>query len=151
MAPIVQEEKVMRTITRLTVAGAICYAAWGCLHLMAGYNVYLVGTSIGPGMAQGRIFQDAWNLFFFGLTAIGVALTLNIRNSKPGYWINLGVLALADTGLIFFVVIPGYMPLWPGIAGPVLWVFGFLFTTLAYLRHDAVGASRPSASAFGHG
>ena len=29
------------------------------------------------------------------MTAIGVALTLNIRNSKWGYWINLGILALA--------------------------------------------------------
>jgi hypothetical protein len=131
-------------MTKLTVAGAACYAVWGCLHLFAGYSVYSVGISMNPGMAQGRVFQDAWNLFFFGLTAIGVALTLNIRNSKPGYWINLGVLALADTGLIFFVLIPGYMPLWPGIAGPVLWVLGFLFTTLAYLRYDAVGASRPS-------
>jgi hypothetical protein len=28
------------------------------------------------------------------------------------------------TGLIFFVLIPGYMPLWPGLAGPVLWILG---------------------------
>jgi hypothetical protein len=131
-------------ITKLTVAGAACYALWGCLHLSAAHSVYLVGTSMNPGMAQGRVFQDAWNLLFFGLTAIGVALTLNIRNNKWGYWINLGVLALADTGLIFFVLVPGYMPLWPGVAGPVLWILGFSFTTLAYLQYDAAGASRPS-------
>ena len=138
-------------ITMLTTAGAACYVIWGCLHLFAGYSVYSVGTSMSPGMAQGRVFQDAWNLLFFGITAIAIALTLNIRNSTWGYWINLGVLALADTGLIFFVLIPGYMPLWPGIAGPVLWALGFLFTTLAYLRHNAVEVSRPSASTFGHG
>jgi hypothetical protein len=33
-------------------------------------------------MAQGRVFQDAWNLLFFGVTAIAVALTLNIRNMR---------------------------------------------------------------------
>jgi hypothetical protein len=44
---------------------------------------------------RGRLHQGGWNLFFFGVTAIGVALTLNIRNSKWGYWINLGILALA--------------------------------------------------------
>jgi len=38
---------------------------------------------------------------------------------------NLGVLALADTGLIFFILAPGYMPLWPGVAGPVLWILGW--------------------------
>jgi len=131
-------------ITSLTIAGAACYAVWGLLHLNAAHSVYLVGTSMSPGMPQGRVFQDAWNLLFFGLTAIGVALTLNIRNSKWGYWINLGVLALADTGLIFFVLVPGYMPLWPGLAGPILWMAGFVLTTLAYVRHDAHAVARPS-------
>ena len=72
-------------------------------------------------------------LLFFGVTAIAVALTLNIRNSTWGYWINLGVLALADTGLIFFVLMPGYMPLWPGLAGPARWC-SVEFTTLAYFQ-----------------
>jgi hypothetical protein len=98
-------------------------------------------------MAQGRVFQDAWNLLFFGVTAIAVALTLNIRNSAWGYWINLSVLALADTGLIFFVLIPGYMPLWPGLAGPVLWALGLIFTTLAYLRRHP--SSPPMTRRFG--
>jgi hypothetical protein len=122
------------SVTKLSIAGAICYTLWGILHLQAAYAVYHVGAALEPGMAQGRVFQDAWNLLFFGVTAIAVALTLNIRNSAWGYWINLSVLALADTGLIFFVLIPGYMPLWPGLAGPVLWVLGLVFTTLAYLR-----------------
>jgi hypothetical protein len=65
---------------------------------------------------------------------------LNIRNNAWGYWINFSVLALADTGLIIFVLIPGYMPLWPGLGGPILWVLGWAFTTLAYLRR---GNPRP--------
>jgi hypothetical protein len=121
-------------VTKLSVVGAIFYALWGCLHLQAAYAVYHVGAALAPGMAQGRVFQNAWNLLFFGVTAIVIALTLNIRNSAWGYWINLGVLTLADTGLIFFVLIPGYLPLWPGVAGPVLWILGWIFTTLAYLR-----------------
>jgi hypothetical protein len=62
-------------------------------------RVYHVGVALEPGMARGRVFQDAWNLLFFGVTAIVIALILNIRNNAWGYWINLGVLALADTGL----------------------------------------------------
>ncbi|HZC98232.1 MAG TPA: hypothetical protein VE267_19315 [Bradyrhizobium sp.] len=134
------------TMTKLSVAGAICYVLWGCLHLMAAYAVYRVGAALAPGMAQARIFQDSWNLLFFGVTGIAVALTLNIRNNAWGYWINLGVLALADTGLIFFVLIPGYMPLWPGVAGPVLWILGGLFTTLGYFRMAPVkGGIDPTA------
>jgi fumarate reductase subunit D len=89
------------SITKMSLAGAICYALWGGLHLQAAYAVYHVGVALEPGMARGRVFQDAWNLLFFGVTAIVVALILNIRNNAWGYWINLGVLALADTGLIF--------------------------------------------------
>jgi hypothetical protein len=129
-------------ITKLSLAGAICYALWGCLHLQAAYAVYRVGAALEPGMAQGRVFQDAWNLLFFGVTAIVIALTLNIRNSAWGYWINLGVLTLADTGLIFFILVPGYMPLWPGVAGPVLWILGWIFTTVAYFRR--LPPQRPS-------
>jgi hypothetical protein len=125
---------VRSSISKLSVVGAICYALWGCLHLQAAYAVYHVGVALEPGMVQGRVFQDAWNLLFFGVTAIAVALTLNIRNNAWGYWINLGILALADTGLIIFVLVPGYMPLWPGLAGPILWVLGWALTTLAYLR-----------------
>jgi hypothetical protein len=125
---------VRSSITKLSIAGAICYAIWGCLHLQAAFAVYHVGAALEPGMAQARVFQDSWNLLFFGVTAIAVALILNIRNSAWGYWINLGVLALADTGLIIFVLIPGYMPLWPGLAGPILWLLGLAFSTLAYLR-----------------
>jgi hypothetical protein len=131
-------------ITALSIVGAACYAAWGCLHLMAGYNVYLVGVPLEPSMVKGRVFQDAWNLFFFGATAISVALILNIRNSKWGYWINLWVTSLADTGLIFFVLIPGYWSWWPGLAGPILWGFGFTFTTLAYVRNVPAAMPRPS-------
>ena len=129
-------------ITKLSLAGAICYALWGCLHLQAAYAVYRVGAALEPGMAQGRVFQDAWNLLFFGVTAIVIALTLNIRNNAWGYWINLGVLTLADTGLIFFILVPGYMPLWPGIAGPVLWILGWIFKTVAYFRR--LPPQRPS-------
>jgi hypothetical protein len=124
-------------MTTLSVAGAICYLLWGCLHVRAAHATYRLGTTLPPGMARGRVIQNAWNLLFFGITAIVVALTLNIRNSVWGYWINAGVLGVADTGLIFFVLIPGYMRLWPGLAGPVLWALGWILTTLAYVHNPA--------------
>ena len=101
--------------------------------------MYQVGAALAPGMARGRVLQDSWNLLFFGVTGIVIALTLNVRNSAWGYWINLWVLGLADTGLIFFVLVPGSLPLWPGLVGPVLWVLGGSLTTLAYLRSRAAG------------
>jgi len=54
------------SVTKLSVVGAICYALWGSLHLQAAYAVYHMGAALEPGMVQGRVFQDAWNLLFFG-------------------------------------------------------------------------------------
>ena len=69
-------------------------------------------------MVQGRVFQDAWNLLFFSIIAISVAATLNWRNSVWGYWINFATVGIADTGFIFFVLVPGYTPVWPSASGP---------------------------------
>ena len=69
-------------------------------------------------MVKKRVFQDAWNLLFFSIIAFSVAATLNWRNSVWSYWINFATLGVADTGLIFFVLVPGYAPVWPSILGP---------------------------------
>ncbi|MGA8617407.1 MAG: hypothetical protein WB660_02660 [Candidatus Sulfotelmatobacter sp.] len=90
--------------------GAVFYAIWACLHLMAAYSVYVLGRSLDSSIVQGRLFQDAWNLLFFSIIAISVAATLNWRNSVWGYWINFATFAIADTGFIFFVLVPGYTP-----------------------------------------
>ena len=47
------------SVTKLSVAGAICYPLWGCLHLQAAYVIYHVGAALEPGMVQRRVFQDA--------------------------------------------------------------------------------------------
>jgi hypothetical protein len=52
------------SVTKLSVVGAIFYALWECLHLQAAYAVYHVGAALAPGMAQGRVFRNAWNLLF---------------------------------------------------------------------------------------
>ena len=33
-------------------------------------------------------------------------------------WINFATVGIADTGFIFFVLVPGYTPVWPSILGP---------------------------------
>jgi len=62
--------------------GAVMYFIWGLLHLKAAYSVYQLGTSL-------EVFQDAWNLLFFALVGIIVAVIFNWNNSRLGYWINL--------------------------------------------------------------
>jgi hypothetical protein len=62
------------------------------------------------------------------------ALTLNWRNSPWGYWINLALIGVADIGFIVFVLLPGYIPLWPGLIGPIFWLLGLGLTTLGHAQ-----------------
>ena len=98
--------------------GAICYLIWGLLHLKAAQVVYVLGAGMPAGMVQGRLYQDAWNLLCFAIAVVALSITLNWRNHVWGYWINLGVISVADLGFIFFVLVPGYIDLIPGILGP---------------------------------
>ena len=114
--------------------GAILYAIWGLLHVFAAVQVYKLGSSIEPGMVQGRIFQDSWNLMFFAMSAIVVAVIFNWKNSRLGYWLNLAIVSVGDVGFIVTILLPGYLPLIPGIVGPVLWVLAVVFSTLGMLN-----------------
>ena len=134
----------MRTSNTTSKIGAVFYIIWACLHLVAAYSVYLLGRSLDSSMVQGRVLQDAWNLLFFSIIAISVAGTLNWRNSVWGYWINVVTLCIADTGMVFFVLVPGYIPVWPSILGPVFWVLATIFSTIALLTRTK-GATRSLA------
>jgi hypothetical protein len=110
--------------------GSVTYILWGILHIEAARKVYLLGQTLDPGMLQGRIFQDAWNLLFFAIFGIVVAIFLNWKNSRLGYWMNLTVVSAGDIGYIVFVLVPGYVPFMPGALGPILWILAVLFSTV---------------------
>ena len=110
--------------------GAVTYVLWGLLHIQAARMVYMLGNSLDAGAVQGRVFQDGFNLLFFALFAIAVAVKFNWKNDRMGYWLNLVVASAADIGFIVYVLMPGYAPMVPGAAGPVLWVLAVIFSTL---------------------
>ena len=128
-----------RTFARL---GAITYVLWGLLHIIAAQKVYQLGQSLEPGMVQGRVFQDAWNLLFFALFGSVVAVFLNWKNSRLGYWLNLVVVSAGDIGYVLFLLLPGYIPWVPGGLGPLLWVLAALLSTVAMLTGPETGRDR---------
>lgn len=115
----------------LARTGAVIYVLWGILHIVAAYKVYALGETLDPGMVQGRVFQNAWNLLFFALFGMVVGIKLNWQNSQLGFWSNLIVVSAGDIGFIVFVLLPGYLPLVPGALGPLLWVLAVIFSWLA--------------------
>ena len=111
-------------------AGAIAYIIWGLLHLDAARKVYDLGSTLEVGMVQGRVYQDAWNLVCFAVFAIVVAVAFNWKNSRLGYWLNLLAVSATDIGFIVLILIPGFLPLFPGALGPMFWLIGAALTTI---------------------
>jgi hypothetical protein len=121
----------------LARTGSILYVFWGVLHIVAAFKVYALGQSLEPGMVQGRIFQDAWNLLFFALFGTVIAIKYNWHNSKLGYWLNFVVVSSGDIGFVIFLLVPGYLPLMPGALGPLLWLLALAFSTAAIYSEKA--------------
>lgn len=115
-------------------SGAIVYVLWGLLHIKAAQLMYMLGQTQDAGALQGRIYQHAWNLLFFAIFAIVVAVTMNWNNSGLGYRLNLYVISAADIGFILFVLLPGYVPMMPGALGPILWIIALALTTIAIVQ-----------------
>ncbi|MCE9524320.1 MAG: hypothetical protein K8S25_18015 [Alphaproteobacteria bacterium] len=110
--------------------GATSYVLWGVLHMLAASEAVRLALAVEAGDIQGRLLQNAWSLAIYALVATVIAVTMNWRNSSAGYWINLVTVSAADLGFIVFILVPGYLPLWPGALGPVLWIAGAIFSTL---------------------
>jgi hypothetical protein len=50
---------------------------------------------------------------------------------------NFGIIGVADTGFIFFVLLAGYVGLWPGLLAPIFWIAGLAFSTLGLIQRRA--------------
>ncbi|MEV5010473.1 hypothetical protein AB0K74_19030 [Streptomyces sp. NPDC056159] len=68
-------------------------------------------------------------------------MTMNWRNSRTGFWINLTLVSLLDIPFILFVIVPGYAPLWPGLQGPIAWVIAATCAAVGLAAHS----NEPSA------
>src|SRR5260221_16238 len=82
--------------SRIAQAAAVVYVLWGLLHLQAAFMVYKLGNTLESGMVHGRMLQHAWNLLFASILAITIAVTMNWKNRRDGYWINPVLVSLVD-------------------------------------------------------
>lgn len=131
--------------------GALCYVLWGLLHYNAAYGLFQLADTVPASVVRGRLQQDGFYLAGLATIGITVGVWLNWRNERVGFWVNAVAISLADIPFVLFVLLPGYLPFWPGILGPALWITGLSFTALGRALDSAVesetGFSRRSSHA----
>lgn len=135
--------------------GAVFYVLWGIIHIFGGIailtaetpNVQLAmfGTAVpadmlpaNPGeVVHATLSFHAFNLMWFGIFALLVGVLMNWRNSRLGYWLNFGIVGVADLGLFIFLILPGHMAVADGSPGPVLWILALIFSTIGILKGES--------------
>jgi hypothetical protein len=99
-------------------------------------------TGWGPAvvsLTQGQSYPTQYqNLAVFALLAMALGVSLNWRNDKAGYCINLVVVAVVDLGFVLLIVIPGYLQVSVGaLAGPIVYIVAAIFSTIGRLSPGA--------------
>jgi hypothetical protein len=131
--------------------GAVTYGIWGLIHVAGGAILLADAVSDNPTKALvsiGSAFPESeipavthpasagvlafhsFNLLWMGLVVAIVAITMNWKNSKSGFWFNTAIIGFADIGLIIFMLAPGIVKFEEGIIGPLLWPIGMFFLLL---------------------
>ena len=123
--------------------GAALYVGWGVLHLIAARGIYELASSIPDGPAHARLEQSGLDLGLFAVQAMAVAVLLNWRNDRIGYWLNIIVVGAVDLGYVVLVIVPGYVPAsLIAFAGPAIYVIGAMFSTAGLLRRNLAISNR---------
>ena len=120
--------------------GATSYALWSLLHIILGVSRLSDRASVEMlSEAGGRLGQGHWTLIYLGV--FGLILSwFNWKNDRTAYWIALFIITAEDIGFILFPVLYGGAQLPAAATGPVLWLIGLVFTTIAYLNRNKISS-----------
>ena len=128
--------------------GAVLYVCWGLLHFTAAYGVFKLAQNSPANMTQGRLMQTAFYLAAFATAAIILAITLNWRNDRFGFWSNAVMVGIADIPFILFVLLPGYAPGGLDCWVRSLWIAALFFTAVG--RVSLAPASTAKTNGIAH-
>jgi hypothetical protein len=150
------------TTNRAAKTGAVFYALWGLLHVIGG-AVQLATLNGEGGAALTRMISSArplgpeaaavpaaaaafmgmgaFNILWIGLLVTLIALTMNWRNSRLGYWLNLGIVGATDLGLLVALLLPGTMAWSDGGLGLSLYALALITSSVGRTQQAGMPAS----------
>ncbi|WP_282607758.1 hypothetical protein [Pelagibius sp. Alg239-R121] len=117
-------------------SGALCFILWGLLHVVGGGAVLIaLSGSVDAGFAfysssenghsalAGAILGClAYGFVWVGAVVVYVGARRNWKNSESGLLLNTTLVGFTETGLVFFLLLPGFVGWLEAIAGILLFV-----------------------------
>jgi hypothetical protein len=136
-----------------TKAGAIFFLLWGLVHVL-GAALQLAALRSGGGDALARMLSTArpyddgsnevaaafmglgsYQILWIGVLVAVIAISMNWRNQRLGFCLNLSIVGLTDLGLVIALLLPGYMAWSDGMVGISLYLLAAGFS-IAGLNAD---------------
>lgn len=151
--------------SRAAKTGAVFYALWGLLHVVgAAVQLATLNSQGGAGLTRlissGRptggaeagvpsaaaafMGMGAFNILWIGALVVVIAVTMNWRNSRLGYWLNLGIVGATDLGLLVALLLPGTMAWSDGGLGLSLFAAAAITSTVGRFHRGALTAPAPA-------
>jgi len=110
----------MKTMIRI---GSAFFVLWGLVHVLGGtsillalhdgadaaYAAYRNSSGAHDALSGSILGYFAYLLVCIGMAVAVVGATLNRRNSRAGLAINTAVVAVTEIGLLYFLVVPGFV------------------------------------------
>lgn len=132
-------------MTIATKIGGFSFILWGILHIVGGlvilsanlgnpgegFWVYQNAASNYDALASAILNYFAFLLICIGGTVIFVGIKLNLRNSQTGLTINTIITALTEIGLVFFLLLPGFVSVVEASLGLSLFLLAVIFGGIA--------------------
>lgn len=131
--------------------GAVAFALWGVVHILGAAAMLMTLSGDGGSAALAMLADSAtdlpgathpvvdalyafhsWNLMWIGALVLVIAIRRNWKNDMAGYWYNLAIVAAADAGLLFTLILPGHMSFAAGSPGLVLFAVALVFSSMGY-------------------
>ncbi len=125
--------------------GAALFILWGLIHVIGGgmilaalfdgpanaYGLYQNAAGSYPPIAGSVLGYLAYGFIWIGALVAVVGAISNWRNSAMGLALNTALVGLTDFGLVFFLVIPGYVSWAEASVGIIIFLVAATFGGLA--------------------
>lgn len=124
-------DNALPTANGYSRAAAVVLAVWAFMHVGAAVSTWMTAGTVDGPLAAARIQQNAWHLFGMAII-VGILTPWIWRRRLGSAVVAVAITTFTDLGFIILLLLPGIVPIVPGIFGPSIWMMALILLALAH-------------------